>query len=329
MSPAYGVDGRLAQRLPGTGAARMVGDRNSPAQAMFALAFPSIDPTLVEIGPFAIRWYALAYIGGILLGWRYALVLARSSPVAFERRVLDDFLLWVTLGIVLGGRLGYVLFYKPAYFLSHPAEIVFVWQGGMSFHGGMLGVVIAIILFARLRRIPLLALGDIVACVVPIGLFLGRIANFINGELFGRVTDVSWGFIFPRGGDLPRHPSQLYEAALEGIVLFCVLALLWRFTGLKRRPGAIGGVFLVGYGLSRFVVEFAREPDPFLGYLFAGATMGQLLSVPMIVLGLCLIVWARPVREEAAAPAAPTPAAGQNKSKASARRRAKGKSGRR
>ena len=300
----------------------MVGTR-FPGQAMLALAFPSIDPTLVEIGPFAIRWYALAYIGGILLGWRYALVLARTSPVAFERRTLDDFLLWVTLGIVLGGRLGYVLFYKPGYFLAHPAEIVFVWQGGMSFHGGMLGVVIAIVAFARLRRIPVLALGDIVACVVPIGLFLGRLANFVNGELYGRVTGVPWGIVFPRGGDLPRHPSQLYEAGLEGLVLFCVLALVWRTTRLKQRPGAVGGVFLVGYGLSRIIVEFAREPDAHLGFLFAGITMGQLLSVPMVLLGLALIVWARPAPEKAA------PAPGNAREKSPGKARKKGKSGRR
>jgi len=272
---------------------------------MFALPFPTIDPTLVEIGPFAIRWYALAYIGGIVLGWRYALRLARTSPYAFERQTLDDFLVWVTLGIVLGGRLGYVLFYQPGYFLHHPHEIVYLWQGGMAFHGGMLGVIVAIVVFARLRRIPLLALGDIVACVVPIGLFLGRVANFINGELYGRVSDVPWAMVFPNGGDLPRHPSQLYEAALEGLVLFVVLLLVWRLTRLKQRPGAVGGVFLAGYGLSRIAVEFAREPDAHLGFLFAGATMGQLLSVPMVLLGLALILWAKPLPPEAtAAPAA-------------------------
>ncbi|MDA0220834.1 MAG: prolipoprotein diacylglyceryl transferase [Proteobacteria bacterium] len=295
---------------------------------MFALAFPTIDPTLIEIGPFAIRWYALAYIGGILLGWRYALVLARTSPYPFERRTLDDFLLWVTLGIVLGGRLGYVLFYKPGYFLEHPAEIVFVWQGGMAFHGGMLGVAIGIVVFARLRRIPLLALGDLVACVVPIGLFLGRIANFINGELFGRVSDVPWAMVFPRGGDLPRHPSQLYEAGLEGLVLFCLLWLLWRHSSLKQRPGAISGVFLAGYGLSRFVVEFAREPDAHLGFLFAGATMGQLLSVPMVLLGLGLILWARPLPPEQRAAAAPEKKPAP-RAKGAAKARTKGKSGRR
>ena len=295
---------------------------------MFALAFPTIDPTLIEIGPFAIRWYALAYIGGILLGWRYALVLARTSPYPFERRTLDDFLLWVTLGIVLGGRLGYVLFYKPGYFLEHPAEIVFVWQGGMAFHGGMLGVAIGIVVFARLRRVPLLALGDLVACVVPIGLFLGRIANFINGELFGRVSDVPWAMVFPRGGDLPRHPSQLYEAGLEGLVLFCLLWLLWRHSSLKQRPGAISGVFLAGYGLSRFVVEFAREPDAHLGFLFAGATMGQLLSVPMVLLGLGLILWARPLPPEQRTAAAPEKKPAP-RAKGVAKARTKGKSGRR
>ena len=294
---------------------------------MLALAFPTIDPTLVEIGPFAIRWYALAYIGGILLGWRYALVLARTSPYSFDRRALDDFLLWVTLGIVLGGRLGYVLFYKPGYFLEHPAEIVFVWQGGMSFHGGMLGVVIGIVLFARLRKIPLLALGDLVACVVPIGLFLGRVANFINGELFGRVSDVPWAMVFPRGGDLPRHPSQLYEAGLEGLVLFCVLWLVWRYSGLRQRPGAVSGVFLVGYGLSRIIVEFAREPDAHLGFLFAGATMGQLLSVPMVLLGLGLILWARPLPPTFQAGPAQEKQAAQGK--AATKGRTKGKSGKR
>jgi phosphatidylglycerol:prolipoprotein diacylglycerol transferase len=174
---------------------------------MYAIAFPSIDPTLVEIGPFAIRWYALAYIGGILLGWRYALVLARWSPVRFDRQAIDDFLIWVTLGIVLGGRIGYVLFYKPAYFLAHPGEILMVWQGGMSFHGGCLGVILAIVIFSLRRRIPMFALGDLVASVVPIGLFLGRLANFVNGELFGRASDVPWAVVFPEGGPEPRHPS--------------------------------------------------------------------------------------------------------------------------
>jgi len=272
---------------------------------MYAIAFPNIDPTLIEIGPFAIRWYALAYIAGILLGWRYALLLARWSPVRFERRTIDDFLIWVTLGIVLGGRLGYVLFYKPSYFLAHPGEILMLWQGGMSFHGGLIGVILAIILFALKRRIPMFALGDLVASVVPIGLFFGRLANFVNGELFGRVSDVPWAIVYPNGGPEPRHPSQLYEAGLEGVVLFVVIYLAWRFTPLRNRPGAIGGLFLLGYGLARFTVEFFREPDAFLGFLFAGATMGQLLSLPMMLVGLSLLIWARPYQAPPAAPPAP------------------------
>jgi phosphatidylglycerol:prolipoprotein diacylglycerol transferase len=273
---------------------------------MYALAFPSIDPTLIEIGPFAIRWYALAYVGGILFGWRYAIVLARKSPAAIDRLTVDDFLIWVTLGIVLGGRIGYVLFYKPVYFSAHPLEILQLWQGGMAFHGGLLGVIIAIIVFARRRRIATLALGDIVASVVPIGLCLGRLANFVNGELFGRVSDVPWAVIFPNGGPEPRHPSQLYEAGLEGLVLGLVLFAAWRLTNLRLRPGAITGLFLVGYGLARFTVELFRQPDANLGFLFAGATMGQLLSLPMILVGIALMIWARPFKAPAE-PVKPAP----------------------
>jgi phosphatidylglycerol:prolipoprotein diacylglycerol transferase len=272
---------------------------------MFALVFPAIDPTLVEIGPFAIRWYALAYIAGILLGWRYALRLCDSSPAPIGRPMLDDFMLWATLGIVLGGRLGYVLFYKIGYFIYHPVEIVYVWQGGMSFHGGMLGVMIATVLFARQRKIPVLALGDIIACVAPIGLFFGRIANFINGELFGRPSDVSWAVLFPRGPETPRHPSQLYEAALEGIVLFAILWFVWNKTPLKKRPGAVIGIFLIGYGVSRIIVEFFREPDAHLGFIMAGITMGQILSLPMILAGLFLLYWAKPISEAAARKSTP------------------------
>jgi len=277
--------------------------------SMFALAFPSIDPTLIEIGPFAIRWYALAYIGGIVFGWRYAIVLARRSPATIDRRTVDDFLIWVTLGIVLGGRIGYVLFYKPGYFFAHPLEILQLWQGGMAFHGGLLGVIIAVIWFARLRHIATFALGDIVCSVVPIGLCLGRLANFVNGELFGRVTDVPWAVIFPNGGPEPRHPSQLYEAGLEGLVLGLVLFAAWRLTDLRLRPGAITGLFLLGYGLARFTVELFREPDAHLGFLFAGATMGQLLSAPMILIGLALLIWARPYK----APPEPAKPAQQGK----------------
>lgn len=257
-----------------------------------ALLFPQFDPVLVRLGPFAIHWYALAYIAGIMLGWRYALRLgARSKPV-IEAKLFDDFVVWATLGTVLGGRLGYVLFYKPSYYLSHPLEIPAVWQGGMAFHGGALGVIIAIILFCRQRKIALFAFGDIIACVAPIGLFFGRLANFVNGELWGRTTDVPWGMIFPHAGPDPRHPSQLYQAGLEGIALFTLLLVLDR-KGLRRYPGMLTGTFLVGYGSARIIGEFFRQPDAFLGFLFAGATMGQLLSLPMVAIGGWLILRAR------------------------------------
>ena len=255
-----------------------------------AIPYPVIDPVLIEIGPFAIRWYALAYIAGIIGGWRYLRWLIRRPGWQITAEALDDLLLWVTLGIVLGGRLGYVLFYRPAYYLQNPFEALAVWHGGMSFHGGMLGVILAIVLFAIVRRLPMLELGDLVACAAPIGLFLGRLANFVNGELYGRVSDVPWAMVFPNGGPEPRHPSQLYEAMLEGLVLFAVLS--W-FATRPREPGQagrLGGIFLVGYGLARTFAELFRQPDAHLGFLIGGLTMGQLLSLPMVLFGLWLIV---------------------------------------
>jgi len=266
---------------------------------LFTLPFPAIDPVLFEIGPFVIRWYALAYIVGLLVGWRYCLYLAGLPPRLVTRHQLDDFLLWATLGVILGGRLGYVLFYQLHEYLKEPLQIVYVWRGGMSFHGGLLGVILAMYLFARRRGLPFLALTDIVACATPIGLFLGRLANFINGELFGRPTDVPWAMVFSKTdpSGLPRHPSQLYEAALEGVVLFLVLFILVRFTRAGERIGLASGVFLIGYGLSRIVVEFFREPDAQLGFLLGGSTtMGQILSLPMIALGLVFVARARPAR---------------------------------
>ncbi len=253
------------------------------------LPFPAIDPVLVEFGPLVIRWYALAYVAGLLLGWRYMLRLAEGEPKVMERRHVDDFLLWATLGIILGGRLGYVLFYNAEYFLSRPLEIFAMWRGGMSFHGGLLGVVMAIVLFGRSRSLNLLGVCDLIALVAPIGLFFGRIANFINGELFGRATDVPWAMVFPRGGPVPRHPSQLYEAALEGLVLFLILLAIDRLTGARARRGVLTGVFLTGYGAFRIFAEFFREPDAHLGFLVAGATMGQILSLPLLAFGLYLI----------------------------------------
>lgn len=265
---------------------------------LFTLTFPSIDPVLVSIGPFAIRWYALAYIVGLLLGWRYCLHLCGLPPRLVTRNQLDDFLLWATLGVILGGRLGYVLFYQLDEYLKEPLQIVYVWRGGMSFHGGLVGVILAMLLFARRRGIPFFALADIIACATPIGLLLGRIANFVNGELYGRASDAPWAMVFPdpNSGGVPRHPSQLYEAALEGLLLFLVLYLLARFTRSLEHVGRLSGIFLIGYGLSRIVVEFFREPDAQLGYLLGGTTtMGQILSVPMIAYGLFLVLRARPV----------------------------------
>ena len=264
---------------------------------MLSIAFPMIDPVLVQVGPFAVRWYALAYIAGIVLGWRLMLFLSADTNARFKRQDADDALVWMTFGIILGGRLGYVLFYKPSHYLANPLDIFQVWQGGMSFHGGLLGVILATILFTRRRGIPLLNFSDRLALVAPIGLFFGRLANFVNSELWGRLTDVPWGMVFPNGGPFPRHPSQLYEAALEGVVLMALLWLLRR-AAASRRDGFLSAIFLLGYSAARITAEFFREPDEYLGFLYGGATMGQLLCLPLIALGLYLLVRAR--REPAA-----------------------------
>jgi phosphatidylglycerol:prolipoprotein diacylglycerol transferase len=254
-----------------------------------ALPFPTIDPVLVAIGPFAIRWYAIAYVAGILLGWRFVLALIARGNSAMTQKDADDFVVWTVLGVILGGRLGYVLFYQLDSYLSSPIEILYVWQGGMSFHGGLLGMVVAVILFCRKRHLDLFPVGDLIAFAGPIGLFFGRIANFINAELFGRTTDVPWAVVFPNGGPIGRHPSQLYEAGLEGIVLFTILCVLYFGTSARYRPGVLTGAFTAGYGLARFFVEFYREPDAHLGFLAGGITMGQVLSVPLVVVGAFLI----------------------------------------
>ena len=259
------------------------------------LLFPQFDPVLVQIGPFGIRWYALAYIAGIVLGWRLLRHLVAQAPAVTTAVQADDFVTWATLGIVLGGRLGYVLFYQPGVYLAHPAMIFAVWEGGMSFHGGALGVTVAILWFCRRNAIPLLGFADRVAVCVPIGLGLGRIANFVNGELWGREAPdwLPWAMIFPNGGPVPRHPSQLYEALLEGLVLFLVMFVLSRQERLRARFGWLTGAFLVGYGIARTTGEFFREPDLFLGYLVGGVTMGQLLCVPMLLFGFWLILRAK------------------------------------
>ena len=251
--------------------------------------FSSDDTVALQLGPLDIRWYALSYIFGLLIGWAYIAWLTKRPPRVLNREQLSDFVTWAVLGIILGGRLGYVLFYMPSYYLSHPQEILFVWQGGMSFHGGLIGTVVSLVWFTHRRELPFLALADLLACATPIGLFLGRIANFINGELYGRTTDAPWAIAFPNGGTQGRHPSQLYEATLEGLLLFVVLLLLVRIGRARELPGLIAGTFLAGYGVARVIVEFYREPDTHLGFVAWSATMGQLLSIPIILAGLYLV----------------------------------------
>ena len=277
------------------------------------LPFPDIDPVAVWLGPLPIHWYGLAYVAGILLGWLYArrlldnsrLWLNDSAPMT--RQHLDDFILWVAIGIVLGGRIGYILFYDLDKVLADPIRAIQINKGGMSFHGGLTGTTIAMFLFARRNKIPVWSMFDIVAAVAPIGLFFGRIANFVNGELWGRITDVPWAMVFcsphliaahdgfcPAGPD-PRHPSQLYEAGIEGIILFLVLFILTRWALALKKPGTVSGIFVIGYAFSRIFVEFFRQPDEQLGYLLGTnwLTMGMVLSLPMVAIGLWAVIRAR------------------------------------
>jgi phosphatidylglycerol:prolipoprotein diacylglycerol transferase len=269
---------------------------------LFAIPYPYIDPVAIAVGPFAVRWYALAYIVGLVVGWRYCLYLADQPPKLVARRDIDDFLAWATLGIVLGGRLGYVLFYNLPYYAQHPVEALYLWHGGMAFHGGAIGVTLAILWYTRRRRIPVLAFADIICEAMPIGLLFGRLANFVNGELYGRESDVPWAMVFPTGGPIPRHPSQLYEAACEGLLLFLLLFVAERM-GWRRRPGFVTGLFLAGYAVARMSGELFRQPDAQLGFLILGTTMGQLLSIPLLIGGGGLVWWAR--REPAAAAGVP------------------------
>jgi phosphatidylglycerol:prolipoprotein diacylglycerol transferase len=267
------------------------------------LIHPQIDPVALQIGPLAVHWYGLTYLVAfglfLFLGSRrvkhqpYA---AMTGAAAWSYKDVEDFLFMGVMGVVLGGRIGYCLFYKPGYYASHPLEVFFVWQGGMSFHGGMLGVAIATTLFCRRQKIPLLGFADRIAVVAPVGLGLGRIANFANGELWGREAPAGlpWAMKFASGGDVLRHPSQLYQAALEGAVLLAVMVWLSRSDAVRGRAGLLTGVFLAGYAVARIIGEFFRQPDPFLGFLFAGATMGQLLSLPMLAIGVFLIARAKP-----------------------------------
>jgi phosphatidylglycerol:prolipoprotein diacylglycerol transferase len=259
------------------------------------MPFPDFDPVIFHIGPFALRWYALAYVAGILLGWRYAVSLVKNArlwngqPPTLNPTQIDDLVLWVTLGIIVGGRLGYIFFYTPDIITTNPLKILMVWEGGMSFHGGLIGVTVALIGFAMTQKVDLLRLGDLTAPCVPLGLFFGRIANFVNSELWGRPTDLPWGIVFPNAGPLPRHPSQLYEAALEGIVLFLLLRLAThRWLWLQRR-GAVVGLFLMGYAVFRMTLENVRQPDAILPAFPFGLTMGMMLSTPMFLAGLYLL----------------------------------------
>ncbi|WP_372783128.1 prolipoprotein diacylglyceryl transferase [Phenylobacterium sp.] len=259
------------------------------------MTFPNIDPVLFHIGPFALRWYALAYVATILLGWRYVIANVRNArlwthrPPPANPEQIDDLILWLTMGVIVGGRLGHVIFYTPSLIWTDPVEILKTWHGGMSFHGGALGVFVAGLLFARAKKIDALRLGDLIVVAEPIGGFLVRIANFINGELWGRPTTVPWGMVFPDAGPLPRHPSQLYEAALEGVAMF--LLLFWAAHGKKwlNRRGVVMGLFLTGYGLIRIGLENVREPDSYMPHFPLGLTMGMMLSAPMVLIGVWLI----------------------------------------
>ena len=253
------------------------------------LTHPNIDPIAFSIGPLAVRWYGLMYLAGFAIGWWLGLKRIARNQSPITRQQLDDLLFLIVLGVILGGRLGYVLFYKPGYYAAHPAEIIAIWQGGMSFHGGLLGVMIAMVYAARRHHIDWLRLMDFIAPLIPPGIAAGRLGNFINAELPGRVTDVPWAMLFP-GVEGARHPSQLYQFALEGVTLFF---FLWWFSSKPRPRGQVSAMFLIGYGVLRFVAEFAREPDSFIGYLALGFTMGQWLCLAMVAGGIALYAWSR------------------------------------
>ncbi|ODT04579.1 MAG: prolipoprotein diacylglyceryl transferase [Mesorhizobium sp. SCN 65-20] len=279
------------------------------ALQLAALTFPNIDPVIFQVGPLAVRWYGLGYIVGILFAWWYGKRLVTNPRLwpngqpPMKPEALDDFVLWAAIGIVAGGRIGYILFYDFARYIANPLDMLAVWEGGMSFHGGLIGVTLAMILFARKHGIYVWSMIDVIAAGVPVGLGLVRVANFINSELWGRVSDVPWAFQFPNGGPFPRHPSQLYEALLEGLVLFLVLRFLTHSRLKLMTPRFVAGAFVCGYGLSRIFVEFFREPDQQIGFLFGGwLTMGMVLSLPMVLIGIWAMMSAKLVTH-AASPA--------------------------
>ena len=253
------------------------------------LEYHNMDPEIVRWGPIVLRWYSLSYVAALMFGWWWLARFTKKLATPYTRLQVDDFALRALIGVFLGGRLGYVFFYKPAEYLADPIEILKIWEGGMSFHGGLLGVILAIYLFTKRNKIDIFSFSDFVACVVPAGLFFGRIANFINGELWGAPSNLPWAMPFPGGGPLPRHPSQLYEAALEGLLLFLVLNFLMARTNARKLPGMLVGIFFAWYGVSRYLIEFVRVPDAHLGKLWDAISMGQLMSLPMIAFGLWLI----------------------------------------
>ena len=250
------------------------------------LEFPNINPVALDLGVIKIRWYALSYIVGILLSWFLILKIIKIKKIDLNSKEISDLVSNCMIGIIIGGRLGYVFFYNPEYYSNNLLEIFKIWNGGMSFHGGFIGVIFAVIYSSKLFKIPILTFADLIAIVAPVGLFFGRLANFINGELFGRTTNHSFGIIFPNGGDVPRHPSQLYEAFFEGIVLFIILWVMMHLFDLLKKPGIISSLFIFLYGVFRFIIEFFREPDQHIGLMYFEFSMGQILSLPMILIGL-------------------------------------------
>ena len=277
----------------------ILADKNAPKGIMnemigfyeSVIAFPVIDPVIFSLGFLEVRWYSLAYLGGILLGWWLVKRVTAKAHDPIGHPPVDALINAGIVGIIIGGRLVYILFYNLPYYLADPIRVLYVWEGGLSFHGGFLGMVVATILVARRYRVAILGLGDLVSMVAPIGLFFGRLANFINDELYGRATDVPWAVAFPSGGFIPRHPSQIYEALLEGVLLFIILTTACRY-GARLRLGLMTGIFMVGYSMARFFVEFFREPDTQLGLFFGAFSLGQFLSLPMLFIGLILMAYA-------------------------------------
>ena len=255
------------------------------------LEFPNINPVAIDLGIIQIRWYAISYIAGILLSWVLILNIIKFKNLKVDNKVISELISNSMIGIIIGGRLGYVIFYNPDYYLNNLLEIFKLWNGGMSFHGGFIGVVIAVIYSSKISKTAILILADLIAIVAPIGIFFGRLANFINGELYGRITNHSFGMIFPNAGNSPRHPSQLYEAFFEGFLLFIIMLLFIKFTNILNKKGLITALFLSCYGSFRFMIEFFREPDANIGLLYFNFSMGQLLSLPMIIVGLYFIIF--------------------------------------